>query len=210
MRGKTPKGKTMSKICISHNNSKLGADIPSVSMPVGVTCRPDAPCFAKCYARKGNMARPNVKAAYTANYEIYKKDPAFFFHYVAVMTRFNRFFRWHSAGYIVDDEYFQGMISVALENPETKYLAFTKKFDIVNRYLDAGNALPQNLRIVFSGWDKNFRVDNPHNLPTTYVRFKDGDNSAIPEDAIPCAGKCYECVACWQLEKGQSIYFDEH
>ena len=30
---------------ISHGVSKLGADIPSVSLPVGVTCRADAPCF---------------------------------------------------------------------------------------------------------------------------------------------------------------------
>ena len=200
----------MKNICITHNNSKLGSQIPSVSMPVGVTCRHDAPCFKDCYAKKGNMARPNVKAAYTGNYEIYKNDPVFFFHYIAVMTRFNRYFRWHSAGDIVDDEYFAGMVKVAIENPETKYLAFTKKFDIVNRYLDAGNALPENLRIVFSAWDKNFHVENPYDFPVAYIKLKKGENVAIPEGAIPCGGKCYECIACWQLVKGQSVYFNQH
>ena len=197
-------------ICISHNNSKLGADIPSVSMPVGVTCRPDAPCFAKCYARKGNMARPNVKAAYTGNLEAYKADPEFFFRFISATTRFHTFFRWHASGDIVDARYLAGMVKVATDNPNTKYLCFTKKFDLVNAYLDAGNELPSNLSIVFSAWGKDFKVDNPHNLPVTYVRFKEGDNSYIPVDAIPCGGKCYECVACWQLKKGQSIYFNEH
>ena len=200
----------MKQICITHNNSKLGGEIPSVSMPVGVTCRHDAPCFKKCYARKGNMARATAKNAYATNYEIYKNDPSFFFHYISIMTRFNRYFRWHAAGDIVDDEYFAGMVKVATENPETKYLAFTKKFDIVNRYLDAGNALPENLRIVFSGWDKAFKVDNPHNLPIAYIKLKQGDNDHIPEDSIPCGGKCYECIACWQLNKGQSVFFEEH
>jgi len=198
------------KICISHNNSKLGADIPSVSMPVGVTCRPDAPCFSKCYARKGRMAMKTVKEAYAGNLEAYRADPEFFFKYVSVMTRLNRFFRWHASGDIVDAQYFEGMIKVAQENPEVKYLCFTKKFAIVNAYLDAGKELPQNLAVVFSAWGKGFKVDNPHNLPVTYVRFKKGDNSYIPEDAIPCGGRCYECVACWQLKKGQSIYFNEH
>lgn len=200
----------MKQICITHNNSKLGGEIPSVSMPVGVTCRHDAPCFKKCYARKGYMAFPAAKSAYATNYEIYRNDPSFFFHYISIMTRFNRYFRWHAVGDIVDDEYFAGMVRVATENPETKYLAFTKKFDIVNRYLDAGNALPENLRIVFSGWDKAFKVDNPHNLPVAYIKLKQGDNDHIPEDSIPCGGKCYECIACWQLNKGQSVFFEEH
>lgn len=198
------------KICISHNNSKLGTEIPSVSMPVGVTCRHDAPCFAKCYARKGHFNCKTVKEAYAGNLEAYKADPQFFFRYIGAMTRMSRFFRWHASGDIVDAQYLAGMVNVALQNPETKYLCFTKKFDIVNAYIDAGGTIPANLAIVFSGWNKEFHVDNPHNFPVTYVRFKKGDNSHIPEDAIPCGGKCYECVACWQLHKGQSIFFDEH
>ena len=40
---------------VSHSVSKLGASIPSVSLPAVVTCRPDAPCFKTCYARKGRF-----------------------------------------------------------------------------------------------------------------------------------------------------------
>lgn len=196
-------------IHISNKNSKLGQDIPSVSLPPVVTCRHDAPCFKKCYARKGHFCYANVKKSLADNLEAYKADPDFFFRFISASTRFHRYFRWHTAGDIVDMPYLEGMVRVAQENPETRYLAFTKRFDIVNAYL-ADRALPDNLRIVFSGWDKKFEIDNPHNLPVTYVRFKKEDNSHIPEDAIPCGGKCYECIACWQLKEGQTVYFEEH
>lgn len=198
------------KITISHNNSKLGKEIPSINLPPVLTCRSDAPCFGKCYARKGRFLFENVKNSMGDNLNAYREDPQRYFDYIAANSFLNRFFRWHSAGDIVDARYLEGMVEVATKNPDTHYLAFTKRFDIVNDFVDKGGNIPQNLHIVFSGWDKYFKVENPHDFPMTYVRFKKGDNSHIPEDAIPCKGKCYECVACWQLRKGQSIYFDEH
>jgi hypothetical protein len=44
----------------------------------------------------------------------------------------------------------------------------------------------------------------------TYVYGKDFANDLIPKDSIPCTGKCYECQACWQLKKGQNVYFTKH
>ena len=78
-------------------------------------------------------------------------------------------------------------------------------------YLEFKPNLPENLHIVFSAWDKDFKVNNPFNLPVTYVNFKDSTkNAEIPEFAIPCVGKCSECKACWSLVKGQSVVFNQH
>ena len=198
------------KVHISTTNSNLG-DIHSINLPPVVTCRHDAPCFAECYARKGNWIFDNVKMSLARNLEAYKEDPKYYFDYVALHTRLDRFFRWHSAGDIVDDAYFVGMCKVARKNPGTRYLAFTKKFDIVNAYLDNGHRIPKNLTVVFSGWDSLFKVNNPHNLPTTWVWFKDSTrNGAIPEGSMPCKGYCENCLACWQLRHGQSVVFDQH
>lgn len=199
-------------INISKTNSKLGASIPSINLPPVITCIKEAPCFKKCYARKGNFRFENVKKSLQNNLDEYRANPDYYFEFIAHETRFFRFFRWHSAGDIVDERYLQGMCDVARKNPDVHYLAFTKKFLLVNGYVHKGNEIPDNLRIVFSGWGKGFEVVNPYNFPTTWVRFaKDEEaNSAIPQDAIPCKGKCYECQACWQLHKGQSVYFDEH
>lgn len=200
---------------ISKTNSKLGGFIPSVNLPAGLTCRADAPCQKGCYAKKGNWLYKNVKQSLLNNLEIFNTNPNQYFN--DIINELNngdisyKFFRWHSSGDIVNNEYFKGIIKVAESCPQTKFLCFTKKFHIVNLYLEFGGVIPDNLKIVFSAWDNTFKVDNPFNLPVTYVRFKnESRNADIPEFAIPCVGKCYECKSCWSLEKGQSVVFNNH
>lgn len=199
---------------ITLTNSKLGGFIPSLNLPAGITCRSDAPCFKDCYARKGNFTYPKVKQGYLNNLKEYQEDSEKFFNDVTDYLNngeiIYKFFRWFSSGDIVDMNFLYGIIKVAKACPMTKFLCFTKKHNLVNMWLSVGNELPENLRIVFSGWDENFKVDNPFNLPTTYVHFKDRSNKHIPEFAIPCKGSCRTCKACWSLQKGQSVYFDKH
>ncbi len=203
------------KITISKTNSKLGGFIPSINLPAGLTCRADAPCQKGCYAKKGNWLYKNVKQSLQNNLEAFNENPTAFFDYI--IDHLNnedvcyKFFRWHSSGDIVNTEYLRGVIRVAEACPQTRFLCFTKKFHLVNLYLDFGGKIPDNLHIVFSAWDNTFKVDNPYNLPVTYVRFKDeAKNADIPEYAIPCVGKCYECKACWSLKNGQSVVFNQH
>lgn len=201
-------------IKISKTNSKLGGFIPSINLPAGLTCRADAPCQKGCYAKKGNFTYKNVAKSLMNNLEAFKESPqAYFDEIINQLSNEDityKFFRWHSSGDIINYEYLKGVIRVAEACPQTKFLCFTKKFDLVNMVLEF-RKLPENLRVVFSAWDKDFKVPNPHNLPVTYVRFKDeSKNANIPEYAIPCVGKCYECKACWSLEKGQSVVFNQH
>src|ERR1017187_7722550 len=71
-----------------------------------------------------------------------------------------RLFRWHVAGDILSSDYLGGICRIATANPGTHFLAFTKAFDIVNRYEDR-EAVPSNLVIVFSAWPR-MRFLNPH------------------------------------------------
>ena len=205
---------------ISLTISKLGGQIPSVNLPPVITCRKNAPCTALCYARKGNFCYKNVKKSHLDNLEHYRKNPKNYFDsiitFLSGLTTY-KLFRWHSSGDIVDEEYFEGMIRVAEACPETKFLAFTKKYEIVNNWMAKalliGRKLPANLKIVFSMWDNEFNktVDNYYDFPTTWVYFKDPEkNGDIPQDAFPCIGKCYECFACWNLGKGHSTVFKQH
>ena len=204
------------KITISNTNSKLGGFIPSINLPAGKTCRADAPCQKGCYAKKGNWLYKNVQQSMTNNLLIYLTSSEMYFRQIIKYLNNGdisyKFFRWHSSGDIVDYDYLKGIFEVAKACPQTKFLCFTKKFQLVNNYLyEIDNKIPENLKIVFSGWDNTFEIDNPYNLPTTYVRFKDETkNTLIPEFAIPCIGKCYECKSCWSLEKGQSVVFSKH
>jgi len=199
---------------ISTTNTKLSGQIPSVNLPPIKTCRGDAPCRHLCYATKGNFTFPNVKESHMQNLACFINNPKQYFDdiiaYLNGLVSY-RYFRYHSSGDIVNEEYLKGMVRVAKKCKTVKFLCFTKKFEIVNNYLASGEKLPSNLHIVFSAWDKDFKVDNPYNLPMTYVEFKDASkNPQIPELAIPCVGKCYECQACWSLKKGQSVVFHQH
>jgi hypothetical protein len=122
------------------------------------------------------------------------------------------YFRWHVSGDIVDERYFDMMCRIATRLPRTQFLAFTKKYDLVNTFVKAGGTIPRNLHILFSSWP-GYNVNNPYNLPVAYVAFKDGYCEA-PADAYECSGHCEDCAYagknCWVMGRGQSIVLKEH
>lgn len=206
--------KTNFNVTISITNSKLGDKIPSLNLPPLATCRADVPCRKGCYALKGHFNYKNVKMSSQNNLDLFLKDSKKFFNSIIDFLNDGdiifKFFRWFSSGDIPNNNFFEGIIKVAKKCKNTKFLLFTKKFDIINNYLSQGLAIPKNLSVVFSGWDESFTIDNPYNLPTTYVFFKNQKNKHIPEFAIPCVGHCDKCKACWNLKKGQSVFFNKH
>lgn len=81
---------------VSNTNSKLGAQILSINMPAGITCRPDAPCYKGCYAKHGHWLYSNVQKSLQENLEHYKENPKLFFDSIATQTALSRFVRYHS------------------------------------------------------------------------------------------------------------------
>lgn len=207
--------KTQNNLTISLSNSKLGSYVPTVNMPPIISCRENCPCSKTCYALKGNFRFNNVQQSMRDNLELYKKDSKLFFNDINEFLQngltIYKYFRWHSSGDIVDYNYFLGMVEIAKNNPLTRFLAFTKKFEIVNEYIKKNGNLPNNLKVVFSAWDKLFKVENPYNLPVAYINLRDKEkNAKIPELAFPCQGNCEKCLACWNLRDGQSVVFNQH
>lgn len=201
-------------IKISTHNSKLGV-IPSVNLPSIITCREGCPCAKDCYATKGRFRFKNVQDCLMQNYLEYVAHPVTYFDEIEREIRGGvmsyNFFRWHSSGDIVDRRYFDGMIRVAKDLTNTKFLAFTKQFEIVNSYIKEGNEIPENLKIVFSAWGNELRVDNPYHLPIAYVRFGDGSKDKhIPAAAKECSGNCTRCLGCWEIKPGESVVFNKH
>lgn len=203
------------QVNISQTNDKLGSQIPSVSLPPEHSCRKDAPCSKGCYGKKGTFLYENVKKSHMHNLACYVNDSDKYFKDIIDFLSGGlvsyKYFRWHTVGDIINYDYFLGMIKVAVKCKGTKFLCFTKKFDIINDYLNAGGTIPYNLKIIFSAWHKGFKVDNPYRFPVAYVNFKNKDmNPDIPELAIPCTGECWSCLSCWTLKKGQSVFFNQH
>ena len=199
----------MLKISISKGNSKLGA-IPSVSLPPITTCATGCKCANKCYAAKLCRIYKNVRQAYDRNLEILTTDTSAYFQQVNDYCKTIRFFRWHVSGDIISSAYLINMVSVAENNPHCKFLAFTKRYDLVNLHIETFGQLPENLQILFSEWP-GMELNNPYDLPVAHVIFK-GQEPA-PDWKI-CGGNCTECacagIGCWELKDGEHIAFYEH
>lgn len=193
------------KVTISAENQKMGP-IPSVSLPAVKTCAPGFLCAGKCYARR---FRKSAMEAYERNLMAYYSDPLGYFDAIAERANLHRFFRWHVSGDIVEPLYLYDMVGVARRCPATTFLAFTKRYDIVNDFLDSGHQIPENLRIVFSEWP-GMPMPNPHGLPVAHF---------VPRGSLPdpewigCGGTCSECASvsggCWTMRPGDHLYFGE-
>ena len=197
------------KIVISNGNKKMGG-IPSVSLPACTTCNPDAPCFKQCYARRLEARYKNVKNSYINNLNVLRANSEAYWVQVRCAAMMSRYFRYHVSGDIPNFEYFAQMCQLAVELPGVKFLAFTKQFGIVNDYIEAGNTIPDNLKIILSNWG-SWKCANPYGLPVCEVVEKDETPN---DDWKVCGGNCTECacrgVGCWEVKNGETIAIYKH
>lgn len=200
----------MATVKISSGNSKMGS-VPSVSLPSIKTCRQCA-CQRKCYAQKLERLRPAVRNAYQHNLEVLINEPETYWREVEASVMMSRFFRFHVSGDIPTAEYLENMVAVAGRNSHCEILCFTKRYEMVNEFIEQNGELPSNLHMIFSGWI-GLDMVNPFSLPEAHVRYRDGSTTAC-DNAVECGGNCTECAmidgGCWNLQKGQQVVFNEH
>lgn len=206
------------EVSISCVNSKTGPLCNDLALPT-CTCREDAPCKATgCYCMKGRQTMSKVVAAYTRNLRLYNTDQKDFWEQVRFKVKHRPFplFRFFDCGDIADYDFFLGMIDLAKEFPDIKFMSFTKKYEIVNKWIDENGDLPENLNVVFSAWHIGWKVINPHNLPVAYVDFKDKTlNPEFPEGITNCPNEkdktitCSICRKCWD-KRIKAVKFTQH
>ena len=197
-------------------NSKMG-NVASVSLPPFLSCpgRCGDTCGAKCYAAKLANLRPAVLKSYAINMALVLYKPTLYWEQVNAAIAGSRFFRFHVSGDILNKAYFHHMIDCAVNHPGTDILVFTKQYEIVNGWIAAGNEIPENMHILFSGWD-NLQPENPHNLPETNIIPKNENSARLDLDSSThlCGGNCYNCAisgaGCWNANKGETILFPLH
>ena len=206
------------EINLSCHNSKTGPMCNTLAFPTS-TCREDAPCKATgCYYMKGTQSMASVVGAYTRNLRLYNENPEDFWAQLKFKLEHRPFplFRWYDSGDIPDAAFFEGMVNLALEFPKIKFMAFTKKYYIVNDWLDKHGKLPDNLNIIFSAWHLGWKVENPHNLPVAYVDFTDKTlNPEFPKGTTGCPNQtdklitCSICQKCWN-KNVKAVKFIQH
>ena len=206
------------EVHMTTKNSKTGCGVIDLAFPV-ITCREDAPCKKTgCYCMKGTQQMASVQGAYYRNYRLYHEDPVDFWNQVQFKLAHCGLSkcRYFDAGDLPNYAFIDGMVATAKKFPEMKFMAFTKKYFLVNQWIDNNGNLPDNLNIIFSAWDKNWEVLNPHHLPVAYVDFKDFEkNPVLPEKYQTCPNQkdktitCSMCGKCWRKDLG-AVVFKQH
>ena len=204
------------KVRISAANSKMG-NVVSVSLLPFLTCPGCCAetCGGKCYAAKLANLRPAVVKSYAINTALVLYQPKLYWAQVNAAIAGSRFFRFHVSGDIINKAYFHHMVDCAANNPHCDILVFTKRYDVVNAWIAAGNEIPANMHILFSGWD-NLQPENPHKLPETNIIPKN-ESSAwwdLDDTFHVCGGNCFNCAVggagCWNAKHGETILFPLH
>lgn len=199
-------------VFISSGNRKTGFAVPSVSLIPVADCGNCSACSRLCYDLRNDCIYNGVIDSRAKNSAIAHEDMDRYFVEICGACRAFRFFRWHIGGDILNMPYLRGMVGVAVENPHCNFLAFTKRYDLVNEFVAAGGVIPENMQIIFSAWPGAEMV-NPYNFPVSSPLFVDGSHAAGP-DAIDCPGDCSNCAVmgsgCWTLKRGQGVKFAAH
>lgn len=193
------------RMAVSSSNSKIGK-IGNVSLTPVKSCRNCAGCKAQCYAMKAYRQYTGTRASWDSNFELARTDRAAYFamvrSWIAKRKKPPRFFRWHVAGDILDQNYVTGMCDIARQFPETRFLAFTKRYDL--NY----SGRPGNLEVVFSAWP-GMPIKRARGIQVAWVQ--DGTENRIPDNAVLCTGNCEACGMCWDLAKSKhDVYFHLH
>lgn len=198
----------MLKFKVTKGNSKLGS-ICAINLPAVVTCRPDAPCAKLCYAKKGTFNFPNVRNCYQNNLERVLDDLEGAKQDILEQLPLMGVCRVHASGDFVNVEYLKMLMEVATIATGVKFMAFTKKYEMINDLIASGYQIPSNFKIIFSGW-YGLEMQNPYNLPTAYINLKNETDERITADAIPCGGRCDKCFVCWKMNNGEQVIFEQH
>lgn len=209
--------KITNEIHVSCKNGKTGPLVLNCSFPT-VCCREDAPCGKDCYCKKGHQAMAKILAAYSRNLRIYTEDKKAFWEQLCFKLKYNPYpyFRWFDAGDMPSEEFFAEACTFADKFPQTKFIMFTKHYEYVNNYLDKGLSIPDNLCVRFSYWGKDWIVENPYELPTADVLFKNPNmNREILGKYVKCPNQqnkqitCSVCGMCFN-KKIKQIVFEQH
>ena len=186
---------------ISARRCKVGSKLATVK---GTICE-------DCYALKGMYVFGNVQAALERRWEAYDENPDAWI--VNMSELINRkklaFFRFFDSGDLQSVEMLEAIVRVARACHSTRFWLPTKELAIVRRWLDLGNAIPDNLTIRLSAYIRD-RMP-PHNLTIGTLPCSTVTDQAAPIGyACPSkdqGNKCADCRACWDKSVSVVSYY---
>ena len=117
--------------------------------------------------------------------------------------------RWHSSGEIMNYNYLLHMVKLAVELPDVQFYFYTKRFGLIEKYLNECGELPENLVCNISEWKGNTEGYNLEGL-NKFV-YDDGTDPemeklthcpAVDKKGHKTGVTCDACGRCFSGNKG--------
>lgn len=222
-------------VAVQNGNSKLGKGIYTVNLLPGDTpltlkdgtqltnisgscagcC---SGCKSACYAVNDTKRYHNTCIpSQGANTLLARFDRPRFFDDIQRFLDYNMVaaMRIHSSGEFLNYDYFLRWIEIAKNNPNVKFYCYTKRFNFIEKYFEAGNTFPDNFAVNVSIWKKNY--DNLYKLPEFI--YDDGTEPEL-KNLVHCPATdekgnktgvtCASCRLCINTKPGQKIAVYAH
>lgn len=211
---------------IATGNTKTGEKCLNFNNSIELSCDHNCECYkeGKCYAEQGCYCYLNNQRMYSENVKFFRTQSHDIFC-EAVQIAIDKFkynyFRWFTCGDVLNYDFLSCMVTIARKNQSIKFWFYTKKYKIVNRWIDENGDLPENLTCIFSHWMNNdgsyFPMNNKHNMPTSeFIPIGKEYLIKTVNFICPCSDPsvlktCITCDhPCFDMKKGQKQALLEH
>jgi len=198
-------------------NTKLGETINGVNIRPGFDCKNCQYCFQDCYARVSYAYYPEVKTNWNNNSQTLRAiDRAN--NWEVLTEPVNKFLkrkkplylRYLVSGDLLSQQNLFAYMQIALSNPKTNFLLFTKYYELDFSLVK----FIKNLNVLISVFPLTPIEDFSHLVDRLPIAFINGDKRIKyfignnPEKYV-CGGSCITCKKCY-TEKGQPRIFNLH
>lgn len=218
---------------IASGNTKTGNDhVLCYGHSIPLTCDNTCECYTEkvCYGCTGNYVRYPVNQLYLADNLLYLMTYGYEAMTQAIIDEIKRthckYYRWFTVGDIRNLEFIEMMVNVGKACPNVKFWGYTKKYMLVNHYIETrmnGDAetFLRYTGLIFSHWRNKdgsfFKMINPYNMPTSeFIPFGMETEAEKANHICPCSNpdvyeNCCNCSnPCYELKLGQSMALLEH
>tara|TARA_R100001015_G_scaffold18662_2_gene12404 strand:- start:279 stop:899 length:621 start_codon:yes stop_codon:yes gene_type:complete len=154
-----------------------------------------------CYSHSMlNTYRKSVATALQRNSDIIGKR---ILHPDGLPTILDAYFRFNSHGELINEINLINYINIAKKNSHCNFSLWTKRFDIVKKYFDAGNEKPKNFILIYS----NAKINNILSKPPKYFdKTFNNVQEDLQKEKQNCTGqKCKDCLLCYKLDTTNTI-----
>lgn len=205
-------------IKVSLSNNKLG-NIPSFSLPAKTTCPGSSPwCTQFCYAAKLERIYPNVKNAYSTNFNLVSSQPSVteteLAASIAKSTKVNKVFRLHVSGDFYSEEYIMMWDRLIKNNPNVTFYAYTKSWSVDTLKTSLEHLRKNTNLVLFASTDSTTSATPPKEWRIAYA----GETKPLslsklvvcPQQQPGSSITCDKCKLCYHTTSTVNIFFKKH